>query len=58
MAVHCELCPVMYVCEAWDKADDDNRNSYHPQQVVRASHWDCPLLVIVSPKEAAEYADD
>lgn len=45
--MYCETCPVRNHCKAYSDAEKDNNNSYHPQQVVRADSYDCPLAKLV-----------
>ena len=47
MKVDCETCPISSHCEGYKEAVKENWNSYHPQEVVRASHWDCPLVKLI-----------
>lgn len=49
--MYCETCPLRNHCVAYEKAEKDNYNSYHPQTVIRVSDYSepkCPLLDIVS----------
>lgn len=48
--MYCETCPVRNYCKAYEAAEDDDRNSYHHQAVVRVSIYDtppCPLLRLI-----------
>ncbi len=54
--MYCETCPVRDFCPAYEEAERDNRNSYHPQTIVRVSGYSepgCPLLDIVKKTEEA-----
>ena len=50
--MYCETCPIIDHCHAYTKAGENNRNSYHPQNIIRVSSWDepgCPLLEVIKP---------
>ena len=57
MRLYCEKCPVSTHCEGYKKAQVENNNSYHPQDVVRAYYWDCPLAALIEPKKEVEAKD-
>lgn len=44
--VRCEVCSIASNCEAYREAKKNNENSYHPQNVVRAYEWHCPLVYL------------
>ena len=46
--VECESCPIRHCCNGYKKANHDNELSYHPQKVVRACDWDCPLVKLIT----------
>ena len=52
--VQCELCPVSSECHAYRKTGNDNDNSHHPQNVVRVSCDDCPLVFLLQEDENAK----
>lgn len=46
----CELCPIQAHCPAYQKAYENNENSYHRQEVVRVDEYDepsCPLVKLI-----------
>jgi len=49
--VECEKCPIRYNCQAYKEAEDDNRTSYHRQEVVRVWDSQCPLVKLINPTE-------
>ena len=46
MEVYCETCPIRYLCRVYVKADEANRNSYYPQDVVTCCASVCPLAKV------------
>lgn len=45
--VECEKCPIAPNCAAYWEAVKDNDNSYHYQNIVRASGYECPLVKLI-----------